>query len=325
MLSPDWFSIVWKKFIAGILAISSGLMLGREGPSIQLGAMAGKGIAQYLNASRMEKRVLIASGAAAGLSAAFNAPIAGLLFVVEEIYHHFSRLVWITALVASLVANFVSLNIFGLTPVLALPSELPSLNLNFYWIFLLMGLFLGILGFIYEWVILRFHVIYDYLGKLFHLPSHLYGILAVIFILPIGYYFPQLLGGGNGLIVSLPRSNLSLMMLGLFFLIRFLWSMLSYSSGLPGGIFFTNSSFRIFSRCFFCSRYAVLWYNISSADIFICCSRNGGLFWCNLKSTTNSYDFGYRNGWRFKTINGYWNCNNGILYCHGFIKGRTYL
>ncbi|MCC9851000.1 ClC family H(+)/Cl(-) exchange transporter, partial [Streptococcus agalactiae] len=52
-----------------------------------------------------------------------------------------------------------------------------------------------------------------------------------------GYYFPQLLGGGNGLIVSLPRSNLSLMMLGLFFLIRFLWSMLSYSSGLPGGIF----------------------------------------------------------------------------------------
>ena len=237
MLSPDWFSIVWKKFIAGILAISSGLMLGREGPSIQLGAMTGKGIAQYLNASRMEKRVLIASGAAAGLSAAFNAPIAGLLFVVEEIYHHFSRLVWITALVASLVANFVSLNIFGLTPVLALPSELPSLNLNFYWIFLLMGLFLGILGFIYEWVILRFHVIYDYLGKLFHLPSHLYGILAVIFILPIGYYFPQLLGGGNGLIVSLPRSNLSLMMLGLFFLIRFLWSMLSYSSGLPGGIF----------------------------------------------------------------------------------------
>ncbi|HGI2073503.1 TPA: ClC family H(+)/Cl(-) exchange transporter [Streptococcus agalactiae] len=195
MLSPDWFSIVWKKFIAGILAISSGLMLGREGPSIQLGAMTGKGIAQ------------------------------------------FSRLVWITALVASLVANFVSLNIFGLTPVLALPSELPSLNLNFYWIFLLMGLFLGILGFIYEWVILRFHVIYDYLGKLFHLPSHLYGILAVIFILPIGYYFPQLLGGGNGLIVSLPRSNLSLMMLGLFFLIRFLWSMLSYSSGLPGGIF----------------------------------------------------------------------------------------
>ena len=106
LLHPDWWSVLWKKFIGGVLAISMGFMLGREGPSIQLGAMAGKGVAKSLKAQRMEQRVLIASGAAAGLSAAFNAPIAGLLFVVEEIYHHFSRLVWISALVASLVANF---------------------------------------------------------------------------------------------------------------------------------------------------------------------------------------------------------------------------
>ena len=112
LLHPDWWSVLWKKFVGGVLAISMGFMLGREGPSIQLGAMAGKGVAQSLKAERMEKRVLIASGAAAGLSAAFNAPIAGLLFVIEEIYHQFSRLVWITALVASLVANFISLNIF---------------------------------------------------------------------------------------------------------------------------------------------------------------------------------------------------------------------
>lgn len=89
LLHPDWWSVLWKKFIGGVLAISMGFMLGREGPSIQLGAMAGKGVAKSLKAQRMEQRVLIASGAAAGLSAAFNAPIAGLLFVVEEIYHHF--------------------------------------------------------------------------------------------------------------------------------------------------------------------------------------------------------------------------------------------
>ena len=66
-------------------------MLGREGPSIQLGAMGGKGVAHHLKVSPVEERSLIASGAAAGLAAAFNAPIAGLLFVVEEVYHHFSR------------------------------------------------------------------------------------------------------------------------------------------------------------------------------------------------------------------------------------------
>ena len=64
-------------------------MLGREGPSIQLGAVGGKGIAKWLKSSPVEERSLIASGAAAGLAAAFNAPIAGLLFVVEEVYHHF--------------------------------------------------------------------------------------------------------------------------------------------------------------------------------------------------------------------------------------------
>ena len=78
-----------EKYILGILAIASGLMLGREGPSIQLGAVGGKGISKWLKSSPVEERSLIASGAAAGLAAAFNAPIAGLLFVVEEVYHHF--------------------------------------------------------------------------------------------------------------------------------------------------------------------------------------------------------------------------------------------
>lgn len=118
LMSLSWWSVLWKKYILGVLAIASGLMLGREGPSIQLGAMGGKGIAKYLHLSPVEERSLIASGAAAGLAAAFNAPIAGLLFVIEEVYHHFSRFFWVSSLAASLTANFVSLMIFGLTPVL---------------------------------------------------------------------------------------------------------------------------------------------------------------------------------------------------------------
>ena len=237
LLHPDWWSVLWKKFVGGVLAISMGFMLGREGPSIQLGAMAGKGVAQSLKAERMEKRVLIASGAAAGLSAAFNAPIAGLLFVIEEIYHQFSRLVWITALVASLVANFISLNIFGLTPVLDMPGDLAVLPLKHYWILLLLGAFLGVMGYIYEKTTLKATIIYDFLGKVFHIPNYFYGIFAAILILPIGYFYPQLLGGGNGLITSLSTSHLTLMIVFIYFIIRFVWSMLSYSSGLPGGIF----------------------------------------------------------------------------------------
>lgn len=237
LLHPDWWSVLWKKFLGGTLAISMGFMLGREGPSIQLGAMAGKGIAKTLKAQRMEQRVLIASGAAAGLSAAFSAPIAGLLFVVEEIYHQFSRLVWISALVASLVANFISLNIFGLTPVLDMPGELVILPLKDYWLLLILGAFLGAMGYLYEKVTLNAGVVYDFLGKVCHIPNYFYGIFAAVLIIPVGYFFPQLLGGGNGLITSLTTSHLTLAVVFLYFIIRFIWSALSYASGLPGGIF----------------------------------------------------------------------------------------
>ncbi|MBM7642178.1 ClC family H(+)/Cl(-) exchange transporter [Streptococcus loxodontisalivarius] len=237
LLHPNWWSVLWRKFVGGVISISMGLMLGREGPSIQLGAMTAKGIAEKLNLSRREQRILIASGAAAGLSAAFNAPIAGLLFVVEEVYHHFSRHVWITALVASLVANAVSLQVFGQKAVLAMPDDLPIFPLKSYWILIIMGLVMGLLAYLYEWVILRMGILYGHLGRIIHLPPHHYGIIALIFIFPLGLLFPQLLGGGNELIVSLPQSSLVFQIAFAYLIIRFVGSMISYGSGLPGGIF----------------------------------------------------------------------------------------
>ena len=237
LMSLSWWSILWKKFLVGTLAISSGLMLGREGPSIQLGAMSGKGISKWLNLSPVEERALIASGAAAGLAAAFNAPIAGLLFVVEEVYHHFSRFFWVSTLAASLVANFISLSMFGLTPVLDMPDNIPFMGLEQYWIYILMGLFLGLAGFVYEKAVLNIHLVYEALGKFFRLPKNYYPIFAFVLIVPIGYFLPHLLGGGNQLILSLTSAHYTVGTLLLFFLLRFVWSMISYGSGLPGGIF----------------------------------------------------------------------------------------
>ena len=124
------------------------LCWGAKGQVFNLEQSVVKGIAKWLKSSPVEERSLIASGAAAGLAAAFNAPIAGLLFVVEEVYHHFSRFFWVSTLAASLVANFVSLLIFGLTPVLDMPDNIPLMTLDQYWIYLLMGIFLGLSGFL---------------------------------------------------------------------------------------------------------------------------------------------------------------------------------
>jgi len=237
LLQIDWWSTLWQKYILGILAIASGLMLGREGPSIQLGAMGGKGLAKKLALSPVEERALIASGSAAGLAAAFNAPIAGLLFVVEEVYHHFSRVFWVSTLAASLVANFVSLNVFGQTPVLNMPDHIPHIDLSSYWIFLAMGIFLGLSGYLYEIAVLNIGRVYEKLGNWLHVTAPYRSIFAFLLILPIGFYFPHLLGGGHHLVLDLAHIPLSVQTLFLYFAIRFIWSMISYGSGLPGGIF----------------------------------------------------------------------------------------
>ncbi|HET4696597.1 TPA: chloride channel protein [Streptococcus pneumoniae] len=199
LMSLNWWGILWKKYVLGILAI--------------------------------------ASGAAAGLAAAFNAPIAALLFVVEEVYHHFSRFFWVSTLAASIVANFVSLLMFGLTPVLDMPDNIPPMTLDQYWIYLVMGIFLGFSGFLYEKAVLNVGRVYDLIGQKIHLDRAYYPILAFILIIPVGIFLPQIIGGGNQLVLSLTEQNFSFQVLLAYFLIRFIWSMISYGSGLPGGIF----------------------------------------------------------------------------------------
>ena len=168
---------------------------------------------------------------------ACNAPIAGLLFVIEEVYHHFSRFFWVSTLAASLVANFISLLIFGLTPVLDMPDNIPLMTLDQYWIYLLMGVFLGLSGFLYEKAVLNVGRVYDWLGQKIHLDRAYYPILAFILIIPVGIFLPQILGGGNQVVLSLTEQDFSFQVLLAYFLIRFVWSMISYGSGLPGGIF----------------------------------------------------------------------------------------
>ena len=78
-----WLRILLVKFAACALAIGSGLSLGRAGPSIQMGAMAGQGVSRLLARPRIEERYLISGGAAAGLAAVFNAPLAGVIFGIR--------------------------------------------------------------------------------------------------------------------------------------------------------------------------------------------------------------------------------------------------
>ena len=105
----NWFSVLWKKFIGGILSVGSGLFgAGRSFDSTR--CCCRTRFKSVLRSPKVRRKILISSGASAGLSAAFNAPIAGLLFILEEIHHSFSPLVWLTSFASVISANFVSLN-----------------------------------------------------------------------------------------------------------------------------------------------------------------------------------------------------------------------
>ncbi len=106
--SHNWLRVIAAKLIGSTASIFSGLSLGREGPSIQFGAMAAKGVATVTKADKTTELRMISCGAGAGMAAAFNAPLAGIMFVLEEIHHTFDKAILCMGIVATVTADFVS-------------------------------------------------------------------------------------------------------------------------------------------------------------------------------------------------------------------------
>lgn len=229
-----WHRVIIGKLIGGILCMFGGLSLGREGPSVQLGAMGGKGFAQLLRRFNIEERYLITCGASAGLAAAFNAPLAGTIFALEEIHKNFSASILFSAMTASVTADFVSKYVFGLKPVFhfAVDGFIP---LEDYWLVILLGLLLGAAGVFYNAVLLQSQVLY---GRIKGLKTEFRPVVPFLLAGVLGLLLPQVLGGGNMMVQLLGSGQLALSGMLLLLVVKFLFSMVSFGSGAPGGIFF---------------------------------------------------------------------------------------
>ena len=104
----DWKRILPVKFLGGIIAIGSGLALGREGPTVQMGGAVGDAISRFLKVSERDRLTLTTAGAGAGLAAAFNAPLSGLIFVLEEVRRDFQPIVFGATFVAAVIADIIA-------------------------------------------------------------------------------------------------------------------------------------------------------------------------------------------------------------------------
>lgn len=232
-LRMKWFSILWVKLVSGIVGIGLGLSLGREGPSIQLGAVTAQGLSRGLGRSRMEERYLITAGASAGLAAAFNAPLAGAIFALEELHRNFSGSVLAPSMAAALMATLVSRIVFGSEPVFHF-GALPVLPVSALWLVVLLGIVMGFAGNIFNWGLLN-------MQRFYGLPIFRSTYMPIAFALVVagilGYVFPYVLGGGNDLINSLHTLPLSLWFFVLLLVGKFIFTLISYGCGVPGGFF----------------------------------------------------------------------------------------
>lgn len=231
-MSMRWFSVLWSKIIGGVLAIGAGMSLGREGPSVQIGACVGQGLSQTSRRTRFESRILMTAGAGAGLAAAFNAPLAGVIFGLEEMQKTISPALLLTGITASITAATVTDVVFGISPVFSMGYLLP-LPLNLFDVLVVAGMVIGLLGRLFNIALAYSLNTYSRLGlsgmKKPLVPLALAGIL--------GFVLPEILGGGNLLVDSLVVTDYTIGFLCLLFVGKFLFTMICFGSGVPGGIF----------------------------------------------------------------------------------------
>ncbi|WP_375546357.1 MULTISPECIES: ClC family H(+)/Cl(-) exchange transporter [Clostridium] len=233
-LKMNWLRILIYKFLGGLLALSAGLSLGREGPSVQIGASIGEGVAEKTYKKMpVKKEFLITAGASAGLSAAFNSPLSGIIFALEEIHRNFSPLVLLTAMAAAISADFISKNFLGMEPALNF-SEMNAIPLKYYWILIILGVFTGILGVLFSKGIYLFQDIYSKLKKV---PQEVKVMIPFVITAIVGLIAPMLLGGGHELILELTEGGQSILFLIIIYILKFLLLLVCFGSGVPGGIF----------------------------------------------------------------------------------------
>ena len=222
------------KFIGGVLAIGAGLALGREGPTIQMGASLAHLFGTTFRRNSDECRALLAAGAGAGLATAFNAPIAGAVFVLEELVRRFETRITITTLGASAGAIAVARVLLGTAPdfhVGRLPysgfGAVPPIHIAF-------GIVAGFLGVAYNRTILGALAAAKRLRRLrVELRAAVVGATVGL----LAWFAPAVVGGGDPITQRTLGGKEVLATLALVFVLRFALGPVSYAAGTPGGLF----------------------------------------------------------------------------------------
>ncbi|MBX3096881.1 MAG: H(+)/Cl(-) exchange transporter ClcA [Fimbriimonadaceae bacterium] len=232
--SMDWKRILPIKFLSGVFAMGSGMVLGREGPSVQMGGAIGRAVANSTGIDNADMTdTLTSAGAGAGLAAAFNAPLAGLIFVLEELQRDFRPLVFGAAFLAAAIADTVARVATGQVPNFHAPVfETP--DLLFLPAFAGIGVICGLFGPLFNRSLLAsLDLVREWK------PVTRYGFAALIGGLAtvLSAYSALSIGSGHAVVEMALAGKIALGAIPLLLVGRFILTIASYTTGSAGGIF----------------------------------------------------------------------------------------
>jgi chloride channel protein, CIC family len=227
------FRLIPVKFFGGIMAIGSGLALGREGPSVQMGASIAHLVGSLFRRTWPDCRVLLAAGAGAGLATAFNAPIAGAVFVLEELVQRFEHRIAIAALGASATAIAVARMLLGEAPDFHV-GPLAYADAEVRPLFFALGAVAGLLAVLYNVSLLRTIAVVDGLSRC---PVEVRAGVVGAAVGVLAWFAPGLVGGGDMITQRTLAGTEILTLVPFGFVVRFALGAVSYAAGTPGGLF----------------------------------------------------------------------------------------
>jgi chloride channel protein, CIC family len=229
----SWMRVLVVKMISGALAIGSGLALGREGPTVQMGGAVADGLARGMKVSSADRLTLTAAGAGAGLAAAFNAPLSGLVFVLEEMRRDFRPAVFGAAFLAAASADVVARSVSGQLPVFTVPNyAMPSLLA--LPAFAVLGIAAGGLGVAFNRSLLEG---VDFAVRFTGWQRVALGASVGAAAGLVAWFYPVAAGGGHELGEIVLTNRIGIIAIPILFLVRFALTVASYGTGSAGGIF----------------------------------------------------------------------------------------
>jgi CIC family chloride channel protein len=233
------------KSLASSITIGSGGSAGREGPIVQIGSALGSTLGQMLHLSDDRVRNLVACGAAGGIAATFNAPIAGVLFALEVILGAFSVQYFSTVVISAVIASVIGRVVFGDIPAFPLPVEYGVNSLWEYAFYPVLGILAAVLGVVYVRLLYRMEDLFDNWKQVPEwvkpaVGGGLLGVIALIYPTITGVTWdtvPQIFNVGYEVIDSALRNEMLLGVVLILMFLKLIATTLTLGSGGSGGVF----------------------------------------------------------------------------------------